>query len=354
MFEKSEMVYLYVETPLHAGSGGSVGVVDLPIQRERVTHYPVVQASGLKGKLRAEAYEWEPFVKKKEKFKEQILDQLKTDENWSKKSEIDRGQEAEKRARKNAAKELGLEVVFGPEEDEAHEHAGALSPGDARLLLFPVRSLVGVFAWTTSRNVLARFKRDLEAAKKTVPWTLDNLPDNGKAWTVDNKSLVVNGKVVLEEFAFEAQQHNDVKAIAKWLADNAMPSTEEYEYFRDKLYKQDGSSVTGSFVILPEDDFRDFTQFAIEVVARIRIDQSKGTVAKGALWTEEHLPSDTLLYAPLHATRPRTDKTPNNLKTAEEVLTFVRDLKLDRMQLGGNETVGRGIVRLHLAGGDQS
>jgi CRISPR-associated protein Cmr4 len=355
MFEKSEMVYLYIETPLHAGSGGSVGVVDLPIQRERVTNYPLVQASGIKGKLRAEAYEWELFVKKKEAFRKQILDQLKTDENWSSKLDIDRAKEAEKRARKKAAKELGLEVVFGPEGDEADEHAGALSPGDARLLLFPVRSLVGVFAWTTSRNVLARLKRDLEAAKKSVSWTLDNLPDNGNAWTMDNKSVVVNSKVVLEEFAFEAQQHDDVKAIAKWLAENAMPSTAEYVYFKDKLYKQDGANVKGSLVILPEDAFRDFTQFATEIVARIRIDQEKRTVAEGALWSEEHLPSDTLLYAPLHATRPRGKNLPKGWNgTADEVLKFVRDQKLDRIQLGGDETVGRGIVRLHLAGGNQS
>jgi CRISPR-associated protein Cmr4 len=150
---------------------------------------------------------------------------------------------------------------------------------------------------------------------------------------------------VLEEFSFSARQHADVKAIADWLADHALPQTDDYKYFRDKL--------RNSLVILPEDAFRDFTQFATEVVARIRIDQEKKTVAQGALWTEEHLPSDTLLYAPLHASRPRTDKTPNGLKTADDVLRFVRDLKLDRIQLGGDETVGRGIVKLHLSGGEQ-
>jgi CRISPR-associated protein Cmr4 len=345
MFEKSEMLYLYVETPLHAGSGGSVGVVDLPIQRERVTHYPLVQASSIKGKLRAEAYEWDEFVKEKDTLKPQKLAQLKQDTAWKDKPEKDQESEAEKRARKEAAKQKGLEAVFGPEGDEADHHAGALSPGDARLLLFPVRSLVGVFAWTTSRNILERFKRDLEATRKTVQWTLNNLPDNGKAWTVDDRSVVANGKVVLEEFTFEAQKHDDVKIIAEWLATHAFPQTNEYQYFREK--------VKTNLVILPEDAFRDFTQFATEVVTRIRIDQSKGTVAQGALWSEEHLPSDTLLYAPLHATRPRTDNTPNNLKTADDVLKFVRDLNLDRIQLGGDETVGRGIVKLRF-GGEQS
>ncbi len=339
MFETSEMLYLYAETPLHAGSGSSVGVVDLPIQRERVTHYPLVQASGLKGKLRAEAYEWKPFVDRKEQIKATLLQRPRQQGEDDKQFE----RRCENEARKQAAKALGLEVVFGPEGDEADHHAGALSPGDVRLLLFPVRSLIGVFAWTTSRNVLARLQRDLHAVNKSVPWNLDNLPDNGGAWTVDDKSVVASGNIVLEEFTFKSSQHGDVKAIADWLAANALPTSDDYKYFREK--------VQTSLVILPEDAFRDFTQFATEVVARIRIDQEKKTVASGALWTEEHLPSDTLLYAPLHASRPRTNSTSNGLKTAEDVLKVVRDLKLDRIQLGGDETVGRGIVKLRFGGG---
>lgn len=351
MFEASEMLYLYVETPLHAGSGSSVGLVDLPIQRERVTHYPLVQSSGVKGKLRSKAYEWQPFTLKKDAYKTQELAVLQQDPKWKDKPEKEQRQEAEKRARKKAAKELGLEIVFGPEGDEADIHAGALSPGDARLLMFPVRSLVGVFAYTTSRNVLARFKRDLEAAGKTATWATDNLPDDGSAWTVDNKSVVVDKKtVVLEEFAFPAKQHidngnNDVKTIAEWLADNALPPTAEYAFFKEKLKT--------SLVILPEDAFRDFTQFATEVVARIRIDQETKTVSQGALWTEEHLPSDTLLYSPLHATRPRTDTNlfngANGKPSAAKIIDFVKGLNLDRIQLGGDETIGRGIVRLHIA-----
>jgi CRISPR-associated protein Cmr4 len=301
MFEQSEMLFLYVETPLHAGSGSSVGIVDLPIQRERVTHFPLVQASGIKGKLRSEA-----------------------------------------EARKKSKAEIA--VVFGPENVPGEEvkHAGAVSPGDARLLLFPVRSLVGVFAWTTSSYVLARFKRDLEAAGKSVAWPFPAFIDNSEAWTVDDRSVVANSNVVLEEFTFRASKRDEVKAIAEWLALNAFPQTSDYDYFRDK--------VKTNLVILPEDAFRDFAQFATEVVTRIRIDQEKKTVAQGALWTEEHLPADTLLYTPLHASRPRIDNAPNGWKSADDVLKFVHDLELDRIQLGGDETVGRGIVKLRFGG----
>ncbi len=304
MFEKAEMLYLYVETPLHAGSGSSVGVVDLPIQRERVTKYPIVQASSIKGKLRAEA-----------------LDAL------------------QRKGDPEATKKLA--VVFGPDNSD---HAGALSPGDARLLLFPVRCLAGVFAWVVSHNILARFKRDLTAAGKAVSWVIGDPPDNSEALTADDRSVVAGGSVVLEEFAFKATKQDWVKTVAEWLESNAFPQADEYNYFREK--------VKTSLVILPEDAFRDFTQFSTEVVTRIRIDQTTKTAAGKALWSEEHLPSETVLYVPLYATRARTDNTPNGLKTAEDVLRFVRDLGLDskRIQLGGDETVGRGIVKLRFGG----
>jgi CRISPR-associated protein Cmr4 len=339
------MLYLYVETPLHAGSGGSIGIIDLPIQRERVTQFPLVQASGLKGKLRAEAYAWDRFVAHRDALFPTELTQLQQHKAWEDRDEKEQQREAERCARKKAAKELGLEAVFGPESDEADAHAGALSPGDARLLLFPVRSLVGVFAWTTCRTVLSRLQRDLAASGQgsSATWTLDNLPDNSEAWTVDDKSVVANGNVVLEEFSFKATVHADVETIAAWLAKNALPQTDDYQYFREKLQT--------SLVILPEDAFRDFTQFATEVVTRIRIDQEKRTVAEGALWTEEYLPSDTVLYAPLHASRPRTTNGPAGWHDAGAVLQFVRNLNLDRIQLGGDETVGRGIVKLHVNGG---
>ena len=56
MFQAKKILFLYVETPLHAGTGRGLGAVDLPIQRDRTTGYPIIQASSVKGALRAEAY----------------------------------------------------------------------------------------------------------------------------------------------------------------------------------------------------------------------------------------------------------------------------------------------------------
>jgi len=319
MFEKTAMLFLYCETPVHAGTGTSLSIVDLPIQRERITGLPIVQASSLKGVLRAET-----------------LSILK------------------RKGEQNA--EEKVKVLFGPKPGQASEYAGCVSPHDARLLLFPIRSLVGVFAWATCPFVLERFKREMIAAGFSVNWDVPTLPANSQqALVAESSEIIVEATVVLEEFAFKAQPSAEAKSIAEWLVKNAFPQSAEYKPFRDWLPKR--------FVILPDDAFRDFTQLATEVIARIRLKPETKTVAEGALWTEEHLPSETLLYAPIFVSKPLApkDNVPNEFKennepSAAKVLGFLKDLTtpntdkpyLDRLQIGGDETVGRGIVKVRL------
>ena len=307
MFEKAAVLFLYCETPVHAGSGSSLSIVDLPIQRERITNLPIIQASSLKGVLRAEA--------------KRILEQRNDPQANDK-----------------------VQALFGPETQRAHEHAGCVSPHDARVLLFPVRSLVGVFAWTTCPLVLERFKREATAVGIQINWQVPELPANStQALVASDTEIVADATVVLEEFVFNAMPSQEAKAIAEWLKENALPQSDEYQQWRELLPKR--------FVILPNDAFRDFTQMATEVISRIRLDQERKTVAEGALWTEEHLPSETLLYAPIFVSKPLAPNAGQlNLSSAEDALNLLEQLNLDRLQIGGDETVGRGIVKVRLVG----
>jgi CRISPR-associated protein Cmr4 len=314
MFEATKMLFIYVETPLHAGTGRGLGAVDLPIQRERTTNYPMVQASSLKGRMRGEA-------------------RRKTKDNPS---------EEERQQGWLTTKEFL--AIFGPEAGEgASEHAGALSFGDARILLFPVRSLAGVFAWTTSVDALERFKRTAQIVNLKLDFEIPSeLPNENTAW-VNGDGLKAGDSVVLEEFSFTPQQNALVGQIGKWLADNALPQGNEYQYWRDQLPKK--------LCILAENAFRDFVQYGTEVQTHIKLDPEKKTVASGALWTTEALPIDTLLYAPVMATKARDKET---ALSAAEVISKVRGLQLDRTQLGGDETTGQGFVALRWSdGGEQ-
>jgi CRISPR-associated protein Cmr4 len=119
----------------------------------------------------------------------------------------------------------------------------------------------------------------------------------------------------------------------------------EYATWRERLPRQ--------VVVVPDDDFRDFVTTATEVVARIRISQETGTVADRGLWYEEQVPPESVFYALALATPPRTATggtgQPGN---AAEVLATLDDLGLDRLQLGGDETVGRGIVKVRVRHAD--
>jgi CRISPR-associated protein Cmr4 len=312
MSMETTMLYLYVETPLHAGVGSGLSSIDLPIQRERPTQYPMIQGSGIKGKLRATAEEL--AERKQTPFTEELV-----------------------------------YILFGPK--NGNEHAGALVAGDARILLFPVRSLNGVFAYTTSYDVLNRFMRDVNRGNSQVTW---QLPKKGelsedeeyKVYVTKHSRVAVSNSVVLEEFSFDAEEISLVDDIAQWLADNGLPQTDQYTYWREK--------VKNSLVILPDEDFRDFVVNATEIITRISIDRNTKTATGKALWTEEHLPSDTLLYVPIYATDARKAKLNGSKNVpampATEILETTTQLENGRhgyLQLGGDETVGRGMVRMH-------
>ena len=300
---ETNLLFIYVETPLHAGSGRGLGGVDLPIQRERLTNYPIVQGSSLKGRLRA-------AIREKNGWEDDDPE---------------------------------LTAIFGKAEGEGKSYAGAVSVGDARLLLFPVRPLNGVFAWVTSLDVLARFRRDAQAAGLALNWQVSPEPSENECWVMADAAIEADGKVTLEEFTYtvkaDEQVRRNVETVGRWLADNALPqpATQEYAYWRQILPKH--------LVILRREDFRDFALYGTEVTTHIKLVPDTKTVQSGALWTVESLPTETLLYAPLALTDSRAQG--DHHKSAEEIRDTLQTLHDARTQLGGDETTGRGVVMLH-------
>ncbi|MDV3104836.1 type III-B CRISPR module RAMP protein Cmr4 [Thermococcus waiotapuensis] len=285
MYSKKLVLGIYTISPVHAGSGSESSVIDLPIQREKHTGFPVIWGQSLKGVLR-HAFE-------------------------------------EKGVKKGA-----VHSIFGPPTERADDHAGAISVGDAKILLFPVRSARGVFAYVTSPLVLERFKRDMELAGKKVDFVV---PNPGDGAIVDNSSrLTVDGNVILEEVVLEAKKE-DLSSLEKALSD-VLPG---------------GVSVKERLAIVPDDVFSAFVRMNTEIVARIAIDPAKGTVRKGGLWYEEFLPSDTVLYSVIAVGKPKGGDL-NSVEGVEGELTeFFK--KNPYLQVGGDETVGKGFVRVKLA-----
>lgn len=304
----STSLFIYTETSLHAGVGSTVSVVDLPIQRERTTQFPMVQGSGIKGALRS-----------------QVQDGIE-------------------------ARDAYINLIFGGEEVDPRDgekkvnFAGGIAVGDARVVLFPVRSLADVFAYVTCPAVLARVSRDVTGFPK-----LNEKPtaETALVTTRHRSSVTVSGRVVLEEFSFTARESASADEIATWLANNALPAGEEYNYWREKLQT--------SLVILTDDAFRDFVLNSTEIVTRVRLDSATKTVMPGALWTQEMLPSDTLLMSAVVARSPRSQMVSADGKpfTPHDVIGWVHSANVipTRIQLGGDETTGQGFVALRWHGG---
>jgi CRISPR-associated protein Cmr4 len=115
---------------------------------------------------------------------------------------------------------------------------------------------------------------------------------------------------------------------------NALPAGDEYAYWRSKL--------PTSLVVLSDQDFTEFTINSTEIVTRVRIDSARKTVERGALWTQEALPSDTLLMSSVNV----SDSRNGNKMSAIDLTQWLGDSVPARIQIGGDETTGQGFVAL--------
>jgi CRISPR-associated protein Cmr4 len=307
MSTEKMLLAILAETSVHAGTGAQLGAVDLPIQRERHTEWPTIYGTGLKGVLRDEAHRsagWDDDV---------------------------------------------IKAIFGPDTEkkggkEADRHAGALAISDARMLLFPVRTIGSAFAWLTCPLALARLQRDAQAAGIKIP-SADfeaEVTDDLVAVCTSHKEK----KILLEEFEYNAKPCSRLDELGKWIADRLIPKDQTYAYWR-KL-------AQSCLVLVSDNDFRDFVRHGTEIVTRVKLSPSK-TVESGALWTEENLPSDTLLYCFAASWDPARDVAAGVVGARDVAERFAELItKVPVLQVGGKETVGRGFVAVTLAGGNNA
>lgn len=285
--ENASILSLYAVTPCHAGSGSSTGIVDLPIQRERHSNWPLIQASGVKGALRAH------FKRFKDRIKE--------------------------KPQEEAFKQI-IELVFGADTQKG-DYAGSLSIGDAKILAFPMRSSVAPFVWITCPAVLKRLNRDLALVgeQEIDLQPLANLDDAAAIW-ISEKSP--DTSVLLEDMEVRA---DGTFSLGEGKGAQLFARAERLLVVSDMVF---GYGVT------------DCTQ----VMAQIMIDQQTGTTKDGSLRYQEELPADTLMYTVIFWGDSRDEKS--SLKQ-DAIRGFIeKEVVAGHLQIGGDETLGRGIFAL--------
>lgn len=305
MYKIARPLILHCQTPLHAGTGSDLGYIDLPIQREKHTGFPKIEASSLKGALR-EVFEGEQEIEYPSRIDKTIINK-------------------------------GVKLAFGPDTNGA-EHAAALGFTDARLLLFPVKSLKGIFAWVTCPKVLEKFDNELKTVcgldgLNSAISTINEI-DNDNILIASNSDCIINtSKVVLEDYVFTVGT-DDVKAFGSEL-ETLLGIT----------------NLTNQLAIVSNDTFADLVKLHTEVIARIKINNETGVTDN--LFNEEFLPAESVLYSMVLASpifQKKGDKgifEGNTEKKDYEKLLNYFNAGIDgrNFQLGGDATLGKGIIK---------
>jgi CRISPR-associated protein Cmr4 len=280
------LLYLYAESPVHTGAANSVDVLDLPVQREAATSYPVMWGQSLKGALR----------------------QAAEDADWG----------------------ARVTAVFGSAVEDAAEQGGTtpgtLAVGDAQLVAMPVPTLRHTFAWLTSEIALSRLARKYKVLGQEVPGLPDVASDRAlapsQAWPED-------GREVLGPCLVPVGREPDGGPLGEWagrIASDVLGWEEVFRPFAQKM--RDDLVLAGSDLVSVL--LRECTEQAV----RVQLSKAK-TVENGPFYSE-YLPAETVMAATL-TLRGSGDVAENR--------QALGDLLNERLlQIGGDETLGKGLM----------
>lgn len=246
----AHLYFIHAISPLHAGTGEGLGAINLPTARERITGFPYLPGSSVKGVLRERA-------------------------------ELEWGH--------NDRKVIG---TFGPNQDNAGDARGGIAITDANLLALPVRSLLGGFGWVTCPYILKRLERDAREAGLTdsiavaFPTNKGNPPPD--AYVTEPSVLrgsKGNSPLYLDELEIrEVESSSGVTKTATWIAQHVWQSEADRDYFCQR------------FTVINDRFFALLVNISLEIRNRVKIDRDTGTAAKSGPWTEEHMPTETVLF----------------------------------------------------------
>ncbi|MFO7901713.1 MAG: type III-B CRISPR module RAMP protein Cmr4 [Planctomycetota bacterium] len=280
--------FLYLETALHVGTSQQGYAIDLPIERD-ASGAPVIPANTLRGSVLATA--------RKRRDKDEIT--------WA----------------------------FGSPPGSDMEKEGVLTFNPCQILLFPVRTYKGVFAWITSPQWLSAWQTAVGECGREGSMVSVPEPGDHEAVVAPQAPVLTESRtLIIEDFSFPVREAAEVAALGEWFGRHAMPQDSSYQFFRERLQN--------ALVVLPDDVCRFLLRHRVPVTRRVAINPQTGVAEEGALWTEEFLPSETLFHT-LIGTENRDTPPPVPVNG----VSWLKQLELKHLQVGANRTLGDGFVR---------
>lgn len=305
--QASAILGLRAIAPIHVGMEDLRGVVDLAIQREKQNNWPVIFGSSIKGALREHAAS-----------------------SWGREHH-------------------DLAAVFGPDKPSIeNSRAGALLVNEMRLLALPVPALNTVYKWITCPEALRRLLRDCRmfgVASGALPAAASSLASIATLQIDEAVSFHAADpqRIFLREYLFRTRSGQEAEsAILPLLAQVFGAQTE----------------LASRLLIVSDSRFGHLAQTATAVNPHIALTPNK-TTKEGALWYEESLPCESLMYLPLASEAERLSQQQRTAQALaqdkHDLLGRVLDLFAERpyFRIGANETTGMGWFEVQICRGAQ-
>ncbi len=279
------LVYLYLLSPLHTGGTTQEGNL-LGIARESHTNLPYIPSSTIRGRLRSSISRDEKVtINGNEKSKKFFL--------------------------------FGNEIADGEQLEQ-----GAIWIGDGAILWIPIPSLSHGIIWISSPFLLQR-------------------------WARLQGGSVAHNAAIPEPFSTNLQGTNRVYLKDVILKNDDLKSWDEdhndYIPFKDR-------STINNVLVLPDKFISTVVQMSLWRQVKIKLNEHKSV--DGGLRYEEAIPPDTLMYFPWGVTSQAHSLNANgqqdNSPNSNDSDKLFRELlnSLDILQIGGQESLGRGFVQL--------
>ncbi len=280
------LIYLYLLSPLHTGGTTQEGNL-LGIARESHTNLPYIPSSTIRGRLRSSIPSDQTI---------EINGQQKSKKFFLFGNEIDGGEQLEQ---------------------------GAIWIGDGSLLWIPVASLSHGVVWVSSPSLLRRWLRFSSNRQNSQ---LMQIP------SAYQTNLPTETPVYLKDAIFPAGK------------------LQQWEDWGKYIPKYSASLGIDKVLVLPDQHCTTVVQMSLWRQVKIKLNEHK-SVDEGFRY-EEAIPPDTLMYFPWGVTSQahssNTNSQQDNSPNSNDADKLFRELlnSSDILQIGGQESLGRGFVQL--------
>ena len=319
-YEFGVPIIVYALSPLHAGSGRSLGAVDLPIQRDGFG-YPIIWGSSFKGALRGAI------------------------------------------TLSNRANKDCIDLLFGRVSERDESFAGSVYVSDLHPIAIPGPCSFGSCYYTSIRflnnmklllNALLELKSmtciDSGYIANLITKIENILKDSEANAKITGSSNEIRNQFNILSLAGSYMKASDIHVLPD-LADLF------YELLKIHLTDSTARSWAERVILLPEKVARVmFRSRLLLRVNRVALDYKTKTVKGGALWSEEYLPDSSILVGALLFSHARGDpKSCNSGRSANDIAKiFMKEFNAEKgsfhLIIGGHETIGKGLVKVSFLG----